>query len=276
VNTIRVAAIQLGVENYKSDLLRAATHIAEAAKVGARLVVLPERFAHWAPDRTIPTMAESVPGPTTAWLADRAREHGVYIVGGSILERAPGQLLPYNTSLLFSPDGTVIARYRKIHLFDALVEGVPHGESNIVAAGDEPVTAATDLCRIGMSICYDLRFPELYRGLATQGADVVVVPAGFTRVTGAAHWEVLLRARAIESQVYVIAACSCGTTAKDRDFFGHSMIVSPWGDVLAVQAEGEGAVIADLDMSDLAAIRARMPVLSHRRWDLRGARLLPV
>jgi predicted amidohydrolase len=263
---VRVAAIQLGVGlSQDVDLARAADLIAEAAANGARLVVLPERFCQWASDSTIATMAEEPSGTMEQWQANRAREHGIYLVGGSVLERATDAPRPYNASLLFSPDGTLLGRYRKIHLFDAVVDGVTHGESDTISAGDKPVCVDTELATIGMTICYDLRFPELFRTLADRGMQIATLPAGFTRVTGQAHWEVLVRARAIENQCFVIAAGMYGRTSPARDFFGHSMIVDPWGKILAELAEGEGVVTADLSFEQLQGVRTRLPALQNRR-----------
>jgi predicted amidohydrolase len=266
MSEVRVAAIQMGVgPNQDAGLARAAELIADAAAKGAQLVVLPERFCQWAPDSTIATIDEEATGNVEEWLADRARSHGIYLVGGSILERVPTAPRPYNTSLLFAPSGTLLGRYRKIHLFDAVVDGVTHGESDTVSAGTEPVYIDTEVGTIGMSICYDLRFPELFRALADRGMQIATIPAGFTRVTGQAHWEVLVRARAVENQCFVIAAGMGGRTSASRDFFGHSMIVDPWGAIVAELAEGDGVITADLSFALQKDIRTRLPALRNRR-----------
>jgi deaminated glutathione amidase len=266
MTTLRAAAIQLLVENDQSlCLAKTSKLLGEAAAAGARLVVLPERFAQWAADHTIAGSAEVLPGTLSNWLAGQARAHGVYLVGGSILERDQHYALPFNTSLLFAPDGSLLNRYRKIHLFDAVVNGVTHGESNTISAGSEPVMVDTPIGGIGLSICYDVRFPELFRALVDRGARILTIPAGFTRVTGMAHWEILVRARAIENQSFTIAAAMAGRTSPSRDFFGHSMIVDPWGAVLAQQSDGDGIVIADLDMDLIESVRNRLPALRNRR-----------
>jgi predicted amidohydrolase len=266
MSTIRVAAIQLQVErDQPTSLARAAQRIGQAAEAGARLVVLPERFAQWGPDTIAAQSAEAVPGTLAQWLSGQSREHGVFLVGGSILERDDGATRPFNTSLLYAPDGSLLDRYRKIHLFDAVVEGVTHGESDTISAGIQPVVVDTAIGAIGLSICYDIRFPELYRALVDLGARILTVPAGFTRVTGQAHWEILVRARAIESQCFVIAAGMAGMTSPSRDFFGHSMIVDPWGVVLAEQGDGPGVVIAELDLDNIDRVRDRLPALRNRR-----------
>lgn len=266
MSVVRVAAVQTAVEvDFDVALRHAGTLLAEAAAGGAQLAVLPERFAQWAPDSTIPEMAQTLAGPFADWLADQARTHGLYLVGGSMLERAPGNLRPYNTSTVFGPDGALLGRYRKMHLFDALVDGVRHGESDTIQPGEEAVCVSTPLGAIGLTVCYDLRFPELFRALADAGMTIAVLPSGFTRVTGQAHWEVLVRARAIENQAFVIAASMCGYAGPTRDFFGHTMIVDPWGVVLASRATDEGVVLADLDMDALAGVRRRLPALANRR-----------
>jgi predicted amidohydrolase len=174
---------------------------------------------------------------------------------------------------MFAPDGSVIGRYRKIHLFDAVIDGVTHGESDTITAGDDPILVETPLGAVGLTVCYDVRFPELYRILAARGMEIATIPAGFTRVTGRAHWEILVRARAIENQCYVIAAGMCGRSSPARDFFGHSMIVDPWGTVLGELADTESVVIADLSSDALHEIRERLPALKNRRL---GVRAMPV
>jgi predicted amidohydrolase len=272
--TTRVAAIQLNVEHDDATVLaRCGSLIAEASGKGARLVVLPERFCQWAPDSTPESLTQSIPGHLAEWLAGQAQEYDIYLVGGSILERDPSAPRAYNTSVMFAPDGSVIGRYRKIHLFDAVIDGVTHGESDTITAGDDPILVETPLGAVGLTVCYDVRFPELYRILAARGMEIATIPAGFTRVTGRAHWEILVRARAIENQCYVIAAGMCGRSSPARDFFGHSMIVDPWGTVLGELADTESVVIADLSSDALHEIRERLPALKNRRL---GVRAMPV
>jgi predicted amidohydrolase len=211
--------------------------------------------------------AEPVPGPSTDRLAEIAREYGMWIHGGSVLELDDQKV--FNTSILFDRDGELVATYRKIHLFDADPPGaVPSRESYLFAAGDQVVVADTEFGRAGMSICYDVRFPELYRSLVVQGATVVFVPAAFRAETGIAHWEVLLRARAIEDQSVVIAAAQWGTwgpPGRERRTFGNSMVVDPWGRVLARAPDGVGLTCAEVDLDEVRRVRAMLPALRHRR-----------
>jgi predicted amidohydrolase len=210
--------------------------------------------------------AETLDGKTLARLAGLAHEFRVTLLAGSVLEEgAPGGRL-YNTSVLFGPDGKRLAVYRKIHLFDVEVgDGQTYRESAAVAPGTEVVVAETALGKVGLSVCYDLRFPELYRKHAEQGAVLLTVPAAFTLMTGKDHWEVLLRARAIENQAYVMAPAQQGRHPKDRLTFGHAMVVDPWGLVIARASEGEGFAMANLDAEYLAKVRRTLPALQHRR-----------
>jgi predicted amidohydrolase len=183
-----------------------------------------------------------------------------------LLEEIPGSRKAYNTSQLFGPNGKVLASYRKIHLFDVdLTDGVSTRESDTREFGDTVVVANTELCAMGLTICYDLRFPELYRRLVHQGAQLIFVPSAFTAYTGKAHWEPLLRARAIENQVYVVAANQFGKNPKSFETYGHSLIVDPWGKVIAECPDGPGVVSADIDLDYLAQIRRELPALSHRK-----------
>ena len=262
----KAAVIQLQLEaTSRLQLDKAEQLIAQAAGAGATLVLLPERFAQWTQDSLGETLAPASPCYVPAWLSSQAREHGIYLIGGSVLELEVGAALPYNISLVYAPDGTLRAKYRKIHLFDAMVEGVAHGESSTILPGGDIVCCDTPAGTIGLSICYDIRFPELYRALADRDARVLSVPAGFTRATGRAHWEILLRARAIENQCFVVAAGMVGYTSPAHDFYGHSMIVDPWGTIIAEVSDGEGVAIADLDLKLLDDVRARLPSLANRR-----------
>jgi predicted amidohydrolase len=181
-------------------------------------------------------------------------------------ERGPDPDRPFNTCAVIAADGSVAAKYRKIHLFDVeLGDGQHYRESVSTTAGDQPVWCAVGGLRVGLSVCYDVRFPELYRAYADVGADVLVVPAAFTAATGRHHWDVLVRARAIESQAYVVAAAQCGTHPQGRQTYGHSSIVDPWGEVVAQRPEGEGIVIANVEPSHIAMVRSKLPVLRHRR-----------
>jgi len=261
------AAIQMLACDDKGTNQREASHwVTEAAARGARVVVLPEVFIWRGNKKEEKNAAESIPGPTSDFLQSLARNLGIYLLGGSILEAIPESPKAYNTSLLFGPQGNLLASYRKIHLFDVDLEnGVTARESDTREFGDTAVVAKTDLCPMGLTVCYDLRFPELYRTLATQGSQLIFVPSAFTAYTGKAHWEPLLRARAIENQVYIIAPDQFGKNPKSFETHGHSMIVDPWGKVLAELPDGPGIVMAEVDLDFLAKVRAELPALSHRK-----------
>lgn len=261
------AAVQMLATDDKMANLKEAEHwIRQAAANGARLVVLPEVFIWRGNKKLEHESAEPIPGPTSTALAALARELGIYLLAGSLLEAISGSRRAYNTSLLFDPTGAVLASYRKIHLFDVdLANGVSLRESDTRAHGIGVVVAPTELGKMGLSVCYDLRFPELYRGLADQGAELIFVPSAFTAFTGQAHWESLLRARAIENQVYVIAADQFGNRATSFECHGHSMIVDPWGTILAELPDGPGLVSAEIDLDYLAKVRAELPALKHRK-----------
>jgi predicted amidohydrolase len=242
--------------------------LARAADEGVELAVLPELFARYGSQRDMRASAEPFGGPITTALADAAHTHRLWLLGGSFCE-AVGERV-YNTSPLFAPDGELVASYRKIHLYDVDLPGQrPIRESALFSAGDELVTRDVGDVRLGLTICYDLRFPELYRGLMVAGATVLAVPAAFQAVTGRAHWEPLLRARAIEDQCYVIAAAQWGPWGSPESghrTFGHSMIVDPWGQVLAeADEEGDGVLVAELDPAEIRRVRTTLPALGHRR-----------
>jgi len=262
-----IAALQMtsGADKAK-NLDTAGRLIRKASKLGAQLVGLPENFAWMGPEAERDANAESLAGPTLSLLKSLAQELSVSIVAGSILEEgAPGSRL-YNTSVLFGPEGQRLGVYRKIHLFDVEVgDGQMYRESAAVAPGEEVVVADSPVGKIGLSICYDLRFPELYRRHAEAGAVLLSVPAAFTLATGKDHWEVLLRARAIENQAYVLAPAQQGRHPKDRLTWGHAMVVDPWGLVTARCSEGEGVAVAELDLELLERVRKRLPALTHRR-----------
>ena len=268
----RVAAIQLSSgDDVTTNLATAARAIDEAAAGGAALAVLPENFAFMSDGSTAGARAKLAlaerdgAGPLQDALATLAQRHRIWLVGGTIPLQATATLT-CASCLVFAPDGRRVARYDKIHMFDVEVPGgETHRESRTTHPGSAPVVVATDLGLVGLSVCYDLRFPELYRALVAQGATLLVVPAAFTAVTGAAHWEVLLRARAIEDQCWVIAAAQSGTHPGGRQTHGDSMIVDPWGVVLARKPQDEGVVLADIDPARLVGLRQRFPVLEHRR-----------
>ena len=244
-----------------------------AAADGAGIVVLPEKWSALAPGEVLASLAEPLDGPVVTAVRGWARQLGIAIVAGSVGERLGEGERIANTSLLIDREGEIAAVYRKIHMFDVEVGGVVYRESEHEQPGSEVVHASAGDLEIGMTICYDLRFPELYRILALRGANVVTVPSAFTAATGRDHWEVLLRARAIENQLFVLAANQHGTAAPEFDSWGHSMIVDPWGRVLDAVSGGDGHAIADLDLGELESVRERLPSLASRR---EGAYAWPV
>jgi len=266
----RVAALQMNTRDNKDENVeRAVELIRSAALQGAELVALPENFNFLGPPSAQVDNAESIAGPTLSCLAIEARAHGVYVSAGSILEAVDGEDKLYNTSVLLSPRGEQIARYRKLHLFDIEVEGqVRSNESAIMAPGNEMVVARTELAALGLSICYDLRFPELYRSLTLSGAQVILCPAAFTLYTGKDHWELLVRARAVENSVYMVAPAQFGTYPPSDHSFGNTMIVDPWGTVIARAADRETAVVADVDLAWQSTVRSSVPSLRSRRPDV--------
>ena len=256
----------LAGDNKAANLAEAERWIRAAAAQGAQVVALPEVFIWRGVKKQERENAEAIPGATSELLSRLARELGIYLLGGSILEEIVGSPKAYNTSLLFDPSGKLLASYRKIHLFDVdLANGVSARESDTRAFGDGIVVAQTGLCDVGLSVCYDLRFPELYRALVAKGARLIFVPSAFTAYTGQAHWETLLRARAIENQVYVIAPDQFGKSPNSFETHGHSMIVDPWGKVIAVLPDGPGIIMAEIDLDYLTKIRAELPALDHRK-----------
>jgi deaminated glutathione amidase len=275
VTILRAAAVQLESTNDTDRNLAAADRLTRAAAAdGAELVVLPERLDIRGNARDYAAGAETLEDSRAiAWAKRAASELGIDLVAGSIAERRDGHDRVANTSVHVGPDGEIKAVYRKIHMFDVEVGGVEYRESEHSEPADEIVLSETaNGAKLGLTICYDLRFPELYRILALRGARIVTVPAAFTRVTGEAHWEVLLRARAIENQVFVIAPGQGRVPGPEGDSYGNSMIVDPWGEVLA-RAGGEGGafVAADLDLDRQDEIREKLPSLANRvagayRW----------
>jgi deaminated glutathione amidase len=268
--TLRVAAVQLqSQDDVGQNLAECARLVAVAARGGAQLVVLPENFAYFGADESKCTLAEPLTepsGPIQGALSELARDAGVFLVAGGFPEASEDGKRPYNTALVFAKGGALVGSYRKIHLFDvALQDGTVLAESAGTTPGQALFTFDMGRFRIGLSICYDLRFPELYRGLVARGANVLLVPAAFTVHTGKDHWHTLLRARAIESQAYVIAAAQWGKHPRGRTTYGHSLIVDPWGSIVAQASDGVGVVFADLDLKYLEQVRAAVPCLEHRR-----------
>jgi predicted amidohydrolase len=257
-------------EDVAGNLARAGALVARAVARGARLVTLPENFA-WlrlsGPDPA-EDVDESRPGPILAFGLEAAVRHGVWLLLGSVPERggpdAGGRI--YNTSVLVSPEGRVAAAYRKIHLFDvAIPGGAEVRESERFAPGSSPALVETALGPLGLTVCYDLRFPELYRALVARGARLLCVPSAFTAHTGKDHWEVLLRARAIENQCYVVAAAQFGHHGQNRRSYGHALIADPWGAVLACAPDREDVAVAEIDYARQDELRAQLPCLAHRR-----------
>lgn len=264
-DTLRVAAVQINTQHDKAaNLKRAGELIDEAASYGARLVALPEYVAYLGPKEDHEAVAEDIPGPTSEFFGELARRHAIYILGGSIHEKSPDPGKFYNTSVLFGPDGNIIARYRKIHLFDVETpNGVRYRESDQVGRGREIVTYRAGGRVVGAAICYDLRFAELFRALRDRGAEIIVLPAAFTLATGKDHWEVLIRARAIETQTYFAAAAQIGTHPRGKSCWGHSMIVDPWGSIVAQASDREGHATARCDFAYLQKVRDNLPVATH-------------
>jgi len=260
---MRFAVVQLNTRDDKEANVTTALALAgRAAEAGADLVALPESVPWYGGLERAACFAEPIPGPTVEGFAAIARQHRIHLLLGSLHERVAGRERPFNTSVLLDPAGGVAATYRKIHLFDA--PGLEL-ESAHVSAGSETVVARTEVGRLGLSVCYDLRFPELYRVLSDQGAEVLLVPSAFTLQTGRDHWETLLRARAIENLAYVVAPNQWGPHPPDKRSYGHSMIVDPWGTLLCRVPDGEGFACAEVDLQRVARARGRLQVLRHRR-----------
>jgi deaminated glutathione amidase len=263
----RLSCVQLtSGQDKPTNLDTAERLVARAAAEGAEIVVLPEKWNGLGNPEVLHAIAEPLDGgESIEAMARWARALGITLVGGSITERRHGHEKLSNTCVVFGPDGEVAAVYRKIHLFDVEVGGHVYRESEAEEPGEEPVVAEAEDWPIGLSICYDLRFPELYRILALEGARLVTVPANFTLYTGRDHWHPLLRARAIENQLYVAAAAQVGEPVPGRPSYGRSLIADPWGIVLAQAPDGEAVVTAELDLARLEEVRAKLPALASRQ-----------
>jgi len=264
---IRVACVQLTSRDDKSENLeRAERLVAQGAASGADVVLLPEKWNAIGSAETLREAAETLEsGESVEAMRGWARTHGITLVGGSITERREGREKLSNTSLVFDPEGELVALYRKIHLFDVDVGGLRYRESDAEEPGEEPVVARLEGWPIGLTVCYDLRFPELYRILALEGAELVTVPAHFTLYTGKDHWHVLLRARAIENQNYVAAAAQIGETIPGKPSYGRSLVVDPWGTVVAQAPDEQTVIVAELDRSRLTEVRRSLPSLANRQ-----------
>jgi predicted amidohydrolase len=264
---IRVACVQMTSRADKAaNLATAERLVTQAAATGADVVVLPEKWNAIGDASVSHATAEPIEGGESVEAMSRwSRQHGITLVGGSITERREGREKLSNTSLVFDPEGQIVAAYRKIHLFDVEVGGVVYRESEAEEPGEEPVVAEIEDWKLGLSVCYDIRFPELYRILALEGAELVTVPAHFTTPTGKDHWHVLLRARAIENQLYVAAAAQIGETLPGKPAYGRSLIADPWGIVVAQAPDAETVIAAELDLVHLRDIRAKLPSLANRQ-----------
>ena len=264
---LRVACVQLNASAVKADNLEKVDRlVARAAATGADLVVLPEKWNALGPPDVLRENAEPIEGGETveamsAW----ARDHGITLVGGSISERREGREKLSNTCLVFDPEGEVAMAYRKIHMFDVQVGGHVYRESEAEEPGEEIALVTVEDWRLGLTVCYDLRFPELYRILAVEGAELMTVPAAFTLFTGKDHWELLVRARAVENQCFVAAANQWGSHEGGKASYGRSMIVDPWGLVLARAPDEDGVIVAELDKAALERVRRSLPSLANRQ-----------
>ena len=265
--TLRVGLVQLNSQHDRvANFAAIEGLVAEAAGRGARFVMLPEHAPYLGPKEGYQAGAEPIPGPTSMRYAALARRHGIYLHAGSMVEETdiPGKYA--NTTVVFNPGGHQIAKYRKIHLYDVEIPGrVSVKESDSVAPGDEVVTVEIDGITFGLAICYDLRFPELFRLLALKGAEVLVNPAAFMLYTGRDHWEVLLRARAIENQAWMLAAAQWGKHEPNGACYGRSLVVDPWGTVVAQASDGVGIVVTDIDTAVVRQQRTELPSLANRQ-----------
>jgi len=265
---MRIGLAQLNSRQNKSaNLVAAGQAIDRLAAQGADLVLLPEMFNYHGLDAANAAAAEPIPGPSTDWARGKARQHGIFVHCGSLAEQRDGGV--YNTSVVFDRAGAEVARYSKIHLWDALTpDGLEYRESDSFVAGGEIALFDCDGVTAGLAICYDVRFPQLFYALVDRGAQLFLLPAAFSVPTGISHWEPVLRTRAIENGCYMAACGQWGAYARGRQNYGHSMVVDPWGTVVAQCREGTDTIVVDLDMQYLWAVRERMPVQRHRRRDL--------
>lgn len=265
MNTHKIAAIQMISSPVVADNIAAARRlVAQAAQQGATLVLLPEYWSIMGMDDSDKVAHAELPGagPMQDAMAGMARSHGLWLIGGTLplVAPEPGKVL--NTTLVYNPQGECVSHYDKIHLFGFTKGDESYDEARTIVRGNDVVTFDAPFGRVGLSICYDLRFPELYRAMGE--CALIVVPAAFTYTTGHAHWEILLRARAIENQCYVLASGQGGKHVNGRRTWGHSMLIDPWGEVKAVLAEGEGVVLGDIEPAHLAQVRENLPALKHR------------
>lgn len=268
-NELRVAIVQMNSQDDKTANVSAAmAGIERAAGEGARLVSLPEVWTYLGPSEGNAAAAETIPGPLTDQLAATARDLDIYLHAGSIYERVEGESRIYNTTVVFDPQGELLGTYRKIHMFDVdLDEDTSYRESDTVAPGEDIVTVDVDGTIVGLAVCYDLRFPELFRILTLRGADVIMLPAAFTLATGRDHWEPLIRARAIENQVFMVAAGQVGQHPPGRWCYGRSLIVDPWGVPVSQASDAPMVIGATLDLAQLQRVRRQIPSMANRMPD---------
>lgn len=266
--TLKIAVVQLNSRNNLGENMAAVEQSLErAASFGVDVVALPELWTYLGPYNGYRDVSQPLSGPAITMLREQARRHRMIVHGGSIVEQHPHDKERFfNTSVLIDREGEIVAQYRKLHLFDVnLANGERHGESECIDAGNRIVTAELEGVTYGLSICYDLRFPELYRVLAQRGAQVMFVPAAFTLHTGRDHWEVLLRARAIENQCYIIAPAQVGSYPPGKQCYGRAMVVDPWGIVLAQAQDVPTVLVSEIDLMQVERVRAQIPCLQHRR-----------
>jgi len=267
-----VAVCQLKVSDNKTfNLKNAQKMIEDAALQGADIIILPEMFNCPYDSSYFNRFFEEYPGETTSLLSALAALHSVYIIGGSIPEREKNKI--YNTSYSFDRNGALIGKHRKIHLFDVEIEGeIRFKESETITAGSKITVVETEFCKIGIAICYDMRFPELIRKMVLSGAKIIVVPAAFNMTTGPAHWHLIARTRALDNQVYFIAASPARDKKAGYIAFGHSLVVNPWGDIIAEASEKEGIIFSEIDLGFVDKIRRELPLLKHRREEVYKAK----
>ncbi|MHB1043975.1 MAG: carbon-nitrogen hydrolase family protein [Eubacteriales bacterium] len=269
MKSFKIGVCQMSVGHSKEEnLARAAALAGKAAASGALFVVLPEMFNCPYKESLFPFFSEVFPeGQTFQMLANTAQKENIYLIGGSVPERC-GDVI-YNTSFAFDPQGRLIARHRKMHLFDVdITGGVTFQESKTLARGKQITIAKTELCTFGLAICYDIRFPELSRLMVLEGAEIIVIPGAFNMKTGPAHWELLLRARAVDNQAYIVGAAPARDPGASYVSYGHSLVADPWGDVVAQADEKEEIIYAEIDPGLIAKVRRELPLILHRRTDL--------
>lgn len=266
MNSYKVALIQMdSQDNERKNKEKIADYIEKAAKEGAKMVIFPETVDYIG--KRLKDHAKLIPGEWDEFLSEQAKKYSVYIHGGSVTEKNE-QGNPWNTSLVFAPDGSCIAKYRKLHLFDVEVTNGPsYQESKMISAGNEIVTADTELGELGLAICYDIRFPEMFRIQSMQGTEIFIVAANFTYETGRKHWKTLLQARAIENTCFVLACNQCGTKPAFKAY-GHSMVIDPFGEILIEGGDEEACLVVEIDLDQVKKARAEIPSLKNRRDDI--------